>query len=120
LALCLAVAGIPALGAEHTFDGVYSGKRVLTKGSSGPSCPAQDSVSITIDGETLTITNSVLKKFTQPFYPGPDGSFGEIHTDAGGSVSHHHGRIVGDVIDADVTNYETNPPCEYHWHLKKE
>ena len=118
--LCLAVAGIPALGAEHTFDGVYSGKRVLTKGSSGPSCPNEDSVSITIDGETLTFTNSVLQKFAQPFYPGPDGSFGETYTDAGGAVVHNHGRIVGDVIDADVTNYETNPPCEYHWHLKKE
>ena len=33
LCLFLAVAGIPALGAEHTFDGDYSGKRVLTKGS---------------------------------------------------------------------------------------
>src|SRR5271169_5432714 len=109
---CLTVAGIPALGAEHTFDGVYSGKRVLTKGSSDPSCPAEDSVSITIDGEALTFTNSVLKKFTQPFYPGPDGSFGETHTDAGGAIVHYHGRIVGDVIDADVTNYVTNPPCE--------
>jgi hypothetical protein len=29
--LCLAVAGISALGAEHNFDGIYTGKRSLTK-----------------------------------------------------------------------------------------
>jgi hypothetical protein len=55
------------------FDGDYSGKRVLTKGSAGPDCPAEDDVSVTIHGGTLTFTNSALKKFTQPFYPGPDG-----------------------------------------------
>jgi hypothetical protein len=118
--LCLAVAGISALGAEHNFDGVYTGKRSLTKGSAGPDCPAEDNVSVTIHGETLTFTNSALKKFTQPFYPGPDGSFGQTYTDAGGAIVHYHGRIIGDVMDADVTNYATNPPCEYHWHLKKE
>ena len=63
LGLYLTVAGIPALGAEHTFDGVYSGQRVLTKGS----CPAVDDVSVTIHGETLTFTNSALKKFVVGF-----------------------------------------------------
>jgi len=29
---------------------------------------------------------------------------------------HVVGRIIGDVIEADVNN----PPCEYHWRLKKE
>jgi hypothetical protein len=110
------VAGIPALGAEHIFDGVYFGKRVLTKGSASTTCPAEEDVSITIQGETLTFTNGVLKKFAEPFYPSPDGSFGQTHTDAGGAVVHYHGRIVGDVIEADVTN----PPCDYHWNLKKE
>jgi hypothetical protein len=33
-----------------------------------------------------------------------------------GQVVIYNGRIIGDVIDADTTN----PPCEYHWHLKKE
>ena len=113
LGLYLAVAGSPALGAEHTFDGDYSGQRVLTKGS----CPAAvDDVSVTIHGETLTFTNRALKKYTMPFDPGPDGSFGQTYTDEGGRAVHYHGRIVGDVIDADVTN----PPCDYHWHLKKE
>ena len=114
--LCLVVGGISALGAEHNFDGVYAGKRSLTKGSAGPNCPAEDNVSVTIHGETLTFTNSALKNFTEPFYPGPDGSFGQTYTDEGGAVVRYHGRIIGDVMDADVTN----PPCEYHWHLKKE
>lgn len=57
LGLCLAVAGTtPALGAEHTFDGVYSGKRVLTKGAAGPNCPAEEAVSAAIHDETLTFT----------------------------------------------------------------
>ena len=116
LRLCIAAAAIPALGAEHTFDGDYSGKRVLTKGLAGSDCPAEDDVSVTIHGETLTFTNSALKKFTQPFFPAPDGSFGKTYTDEGGRTVHYHGRIVGDVIDADAEN----PPCEYHWHLKKE
>jgi hypothetical protein len=117
--LYLAVAGISALAAEHNFDGVYTGKRLLTKGSAGPECPAKDDVSVTIHGETLTFTNSALKKYTMPFDPGPDGSFGQIHGDMGGDTVDYHGRIVGDIIDADVTNYGTDPPCEYHWHLKK-
>ena len=116
LGLCLAVARSPALGAEHTFDGDYSGKRVLTKGSAGPECPAEDDVSVTIHGETLTFTNSALKKFGIAFYPRQDGSFGSTYTDKGGDVVLIRGRIVGDVIDADVTN----PPCEHHWHLKKQ
>ena len=113
--LCLAVAGSPALGAEHTFDSDYSGKRVLTKGSAGPDCPAEDDVSVTIHGETLTFTDSELKNYTLPFFPSPDGSFGLSHTDASGAVRHHHGRVNGGVIDADTDN----PDCEYHWHLKK-
>jgi len=116
LGLCLAVARSPALGAEHTFDGDYSGKRVLTKGSAGPECPAEDDVSVTIHGETLTFTNSALKKFGMAFYPRQDGSFGSTYIDREGEVVRIRGRIVGDVIDADVDN----PPCEHHWHLKKQ
>jgi hypothetical protein len=114
--ICL-VAG-PALGAEHEhkYDGVYTGKRSLTKGTASTTCPAEDDVSVTIDGETLTFTNSALKKYVMPFDPGPDGSFGQTHTDESGGVVHYHGRITGDVIEADVEN----PDCEYHWHLKKQ
>ena len=112
--VCLAVVG-PAFGAEQRFDGVYSGKRSLTKGPASPTCPAEEDVSATIHGETLTFTNSALKEFTMPFYPGQDGSFGETYTGEGGTTVHYKGRVIGDVIDADVTN----PTCEHHRHLKK-
>src|SRR6516165_9699829 len=59
--LCLAVAAIAALGAEHKSDGIYLGKRVLIKGSD-PYCPAEDDVSIIIHGETLLFTDSALQK----------------------------------------------------------
>ena len=110
----------PALNAEpeHKYDGVYTGKRSLKKNEADTSCPAEDDVSVTITGETLTFTNSALKNYLMPFYPGPDGSFGQTHQDQGGDVVHYHGRIIGDVMDVDVETPET-PDCEYHWHLKK-
>ena len=116
LGLCLTVAGIPTLGAKHTFDGAYSGKRMLTKGAAGLNCPAEDDVSVTIHGEVLTVTNSTYKNYSTGFYPRPDGSFGGIFTGQGVTDSYYRGRIVGDIIEADVSN----PPCEYHWHLKKQ
>ena len=112
LGLYLAVAGGPALGAEHTFDGTYSGQRALTKGP----CAAADDVSVTIHGEALTFTNSALKKSVMGFFVRQDGSFDQIDTDVDGDRVHIVGRITGDIIEADVDN----PPCEYHWHLKKE
>jgi hypothetical protein len=115
LGLCLAVAGSPALCAEHTFDGTYSGQKVLIKGPPGPKCPAKGDVSVAIHGETLSFTDSVLKNFLQPFYPGQDGSFGETYTGEGGATVYFHGRIVGGIMDLD---FDT-PPCGYHWHLKK-
>ena len=113
--ICLAAG--PALSAEpeHKYDGVYTGKRSLTKGTASSTCLAEDDVSVTITGETLTFTNSALKNYTMPFDPGPDGSFGQTHMDEGGGVVHYHGRISGDVLDANVEN----PPCEYQRHLKK-
>ena len=113
--LCLAVASIPALGAEHAFDGIYSGKRVLTKGSDR-TCPAEDNVSVIIHGETLSFTNSALRNFVIGFYPKQDGSFHQISADKGGATVDIWGRVIGDGIEADITN----PPCEHHWHLKKE
>jgi hypothetical protein len=102
--LCLAVAGIPALGAEHTFDGVYSGKRILAKGPSAPTCAVEDDVSVIIHGETLTFTNSAFKKFVLSVYPSKDGSFGNIYTGEGGGAVQIRGHIDRDVIEADVTN----------------
>ena len=113
--LSLAVAGISAPATENRFDGVYSGKRVLTKSAVSVECPAGDNVSLTIHGDTVTFIDRELEKFIQPFDPGEDGSFGETSNAEGGITVHYHGRIVGDVLDADVSN----PPCEYHWHMKK-
>ena len=112
--ICLVAGSALSAEPEHKYDGVYTGKRSLTKGSASATCPAEDDVSVTITGETLAWTDSAYKNFTQAFYPGPDGSFG-VTTDAGGTVFHYHGRIIGDVIEADTENRD----CEYHWHLKK-
>jgi hypothetical protein len=117
--LLTASAGVSAQQAgapPNRFDGVYSGKIVLTKGAVSVECPAEDNVSLTIHGDTVTFIDRESEKFTQPFDPDQDGSFGETSNVEGGITVHYHGRIVGDVLDADVSN----PPCEYHWHLKKK
>ena len=110
--LSIAVAG-QALGAD-TFNGTYTGKRVLSKGS-GPTCPTEDDVSVTINGNVLKFSNSQFHDFALSFEPHLDGTFGQIHADIGGSSVLMQGRIVGDVLDADVTNRA----CEHHWHLKR-
>ena len=110
----ISFAAASALGAEHRFDGVYTGKRSLTKGS-GQMCPVKEDVFVTISGETLSFTNSVLKKFVIGFYPREDGSFSQTYEDEGGDEVRIQGRITGDLIEADVNN----PPCEHHWRLTK-
>jgi hypothetical protein len=116
---CLVIAGIcglaaaaPALGAD-TFDGVYTGTRVLTKGVE--QCVASEDVSATIHGGALTFTDSALRGYSIGFDPRHDGSFDLISTGISGGGVLISGRIVGGVLDADVTN----GPCEYHWHLTK-
>ena len=117
---CLVIAGICSLAAAaptmaaDAFDGAYTGKRVLTK-SSGPACPTDDDVSVTIHGGALTFTDSALHDYSIGFDPRPDGSFSLISTGLRGAGVLIQGRIVGDVLDADVTN----GPCDYHWHLTK-
>jgi hypothetical protein len=103
----------PALSAENTFDGAYTGKRV-TKGS-GPTCPTDDDVSVTIHGAELTSTNSGFRNFALGFDPHQGGSFSQTYVDTGGSAVFVQGRIAGDVLDADVIN----GTCEHHWHLKR-
>ena len=117
--ICLAITG-PASAAGNTFDGVYTGKRLLTKGPTSAQCPAEDPVSVTINGRSLTatFTNSALKDFAIGFDPQPDGSFDEAYDDVGGASIFIKGRIAGDSIDADVTNYSTT--CTHHWHLTKQ
>ena len=65
--LVVAVAA-PALGAAETFDGVYIGKRLLTTGS-GPGCPTEDDVSVTIHGAALTFTDSELRNSSSALIP---------------------------------------------------
>ena len=107
------VAG-PALGDANGFDGVYSGKRVLTKGSA-QTCPtAEGDVSITIRGEVLTLTGGTLRNFLMGFDPHPDGSFNEIVAGGGGGFV-FKGSVVGDAIEADIVDRD----CAYHWRLKR-
>lgn len=115
---CLAVAG-PALRAENTFDGAYTGKRVRVQASDSKcttSDPVEDNVSITIKGEELTFSNSKLTNYAMGFNPHPDGSFSDVHVEVGGSFVEIQGHIAGEVFDADVTDGS----CGYHWHLTKE
>ena len=114
--LIVLVAGSALSAVEHKFDGVYTGKRSLTKGTASAACPAEGDVSVNIDGEILTFTNGTVKNYVMPFDTRLNGEFGEIHVDESGAEVHYHGRITGDVIEADVEN----PDCEYHWHLKKQ
>jgi hypothetical protein len=110
--ICLFVAG-PALGADN-FDGTYTCKRVLTKGAD-QTCPTEDDVSVSIQGEALKFTNSKVRGYIIGFEAHPDGSFREVSSDIGGATVSIEGRIVGDVLDAEVTT----PTCQHHWHMKR-
>jgi hypothetical protein len=110
--ICLTV---PAVAAVDTFDGVYAGTKVLTKGPSS-GCPTTEDVSITITGSVLTFTDSELRSFPIDFEPRPDGSFDEISINLGGTTVDIHGRVTGSSLEADVIN----PPCVHHWHLEKK
>jgi hypothetical protein len=75
---------------------------VLTKGS-GPRCPAEDDVSVTIHGETATFTDISFQKFLMGFNPHPNRSFNQISVGVGDAAVLITGRIIGDIIEADVT-----------------
>jgi hypothetical protein len=111
--VCLAGSG-PALGAD-TFDGTYTGTRVLTKGSD-QTCPVSEAVSTTIHGEAVTFTDGDHRNFVIGFSPHADGTFSQISAGIEGGVVLISGRIAGDTIDADVSG----GPCEHHWHLTRE
>ena len=113
--ICLLAGPALSAGPEHKYDGVYTGKKSLKKGTASANCPAEYDVSVTIIGETLKFTDNNVKDYTMSFHPGPNGSFGATHTGAGGSYFHYRGRIIGDDIDVDTDNRN----CNYHWHLKK-
>jgi hypothetical protein len=62
-----------------------------------------------------TFTDSSFQKFLMGFNPHPDGSFSQISVGVEGGAVLIKGRIIGNIMEADVTS-ET---CGYHWHLKK-
>jgi hypothetical protein len=72
-------------------------------------------VSVTIQGSAVTFTNSGFRNFALGFDPHEDGSFSETYVDIGGWAVFVQGRIVGDVLEADVSSRA----CEHHWHLKR-
>ena len=115
LALCV-MTGLantePALSADNSFDGLYMGKRVLTKGSD-QACPAEEDVSVVIQGEMLRFTNSRLHSFSIGFEPLPNGSFDQISAGDQGAFVSIKGHIVGDAIEADVAD----SVCEHHWRV---
>ena len=79
--LALLAIAEPAMGgAGDLFDGVYTGKRVLTKGPAG-SCQAEESVSVTIHDGVLTFTNGAFAKLRHWLRP-PSGR--DIHRDTRG------------------------------------
>jgi len=51
--IACAVVAVPAFGVGNSFDGTYTGERVLTKGDPA-ACVAKDTVSIVIQGHKLS------------------------------------------------------------------
>jgi hypothetical protein len=112
---CIVIAG-PALGAANSYDGTYSGERILTNGAT-PYCVGPESVTVSITGSTLKFTNSEWRGLPMRFTPRPDGSFGGAFEDPSGHVVNVRGEATGTALDADVRNYGSG--CEHHWHLEK-
>lgn len=112
LIACMALAA-PAFA--DSINGTYVGERVLTRGSP-VACVPKDPVTVVIQNDTLTITNSRMKNYGLGFSPRPDGSFVQLATDMGGEVVDINGRVAGGVLDADVTG----PNCSHHWHLLRK
>ena len=83
LIACLALAA-PA-SAENSFDGTYTGERVLTEGDP-VICVAKDIVSATVNGDQRTFTTNVAKECALGFSPQADGSFPELSGNIGGAL----------------------------------
>ena len=105
----------PARSAKGIFDGVYTGKGLVKQGPSS-ACPSEENVSVTIKAEILKYTVGSRRRVVMGFFPRPDGSFSRVSVGSAGRAVVIQGRVVGDVLDADVTK----APCEFHWHLTKE
>jgi hypothetical protein len=70
--------------------------------SSDPTCAPTGDVSVTIQDNTLTLTNSALRSFVMSFDPHPDGSFSRFYADASEGYMLIRGRIVGNILEADI------------------
>lgn len=114
--ICIAVSA-PSYGAENTFDGVYTGKKVRQEGPPD-SCVAEDDVSVTIAGEILTFTDSTTKNLKIDFHPKRDGSFMKAYDALSDKYLAVQGKITGDVLDAGVFNMYTK--CGFHLRLTKQ
>ena len=112
-AICL-VAGGSVFGAENTSNGVYTGTRSRTKGPD-LQCLAEENVSVTVQDTIMLFTNSILHSFVLEFSPSPDGSFERTYISSAGHYVVIRGRIIGNLIEADVDN----EPCSHHWRVKK-
>ena len=112
-AICLVAGGL-VFGAENTSNGVYTGTRLRTKGPD-LHCPAEENVSVTIQDTIMLFTNGIWHSFVLELESNPDGSFERTYISAGGHYVVIHGRIMGNVIEADVEN----EPCSHHWRVRK-
>ena len=72
-------------------------------------------MSVTIQDTIMLFTNGILHSFVLELESNPDGSFERTYISAGGHYVVIHGRIMGNVIEADVEN----EPCSHHWRVKK-
>ena len=107
---CLIVA-YAALGAGNQFDGEYLGTEVLTSGSAPP-CSPGGIVTFTVSSNNMKFVDSRSREFPLRFDPGPDGSFATAYQDTADSLVDVRGRVVGNVIDADISNYGSG--CSHH------
>jgi hypothetical protein len=114
LLIAWTVLAVPAISAEVSIDGTYTGERVLEEGTPGPCVPTEP-VSLTIRGESLSFTNSRVKNYTISFAPHLDGSFAQLSADIGGEVVDIRGHVGDGVLDADVNSAS----CSHHWHVER-
>jgi hypothetical protein len=114
LVVC-AVLAVPAFAVENSFDGTYTGERVLTQGQPG-ACVTQDAVFATIQDDQLTFTHSLAKNYTMEFSPRADGQFVQLSANFSGEVVDIRGHVGAGVLDADVTSAN----CTHHWHLERQ
>jgi hypothetical protein len=110
-----------ALAGGSSFDGSYSGEKVVTLGSQ-PVCGSNDALSITVaDGAFEYSYLAVLSKMTIA----QDGTFKDKEVKGGGRSGGQTlittGTISKSVLQADFNVSDVRGPvCSYHWSLKKK